>query len=134
MAGNINNTCQELMEDVPDAVACGIVDLNSGMLLGVHHSVPYFTQAYLDAVAAAAVDMFRGKNVKRVEELLSKTRGKPVRDTFEEVFVSTPMSYHFMKIVKEKHALIVLVTRKTTNQGMGWAAIRGAVDRVIEVL
>ena len=63
--------CKSLVDKVDDCLACGVVDLNTGMLMGVHHTVPYFTQAYLDAVAAAAVEMFRGKNVRRVEELLS---------------------------------------------------------------
>jgi hypothetical protein len=111
-------------EKVDDCLAVGVVDLNTGMLMGVHHSVPYFTQAYLDAVAAAAVEMFRGKNVRRVEELLSGQRGEAIKDSFEEIFISSPKVFHFMATVKDKGAVVVMVTKKTVNQGMGWAAIR----------
>lgn len=116
--------CKQLVEKVDDCLAVGVVDLNTGMLMGVHHTVPYFTQAYLDAVAAAAVEMFRGKNVRRVEELLGQQRGEPIKDSFEEVFVSSPKTFHFMTTIREKSAVVVMVTKKTVNQGMGWASLR----------
>lgn len=119
--------CRALQERVDDCLAVGVVDLNTGMLMGVAHNVPHFTQAYLDAVAAAAVEMFRGKNVRRVEELLSKQRGEELRDSFEEIFISSPKVFHFMTIIQEKGAAVVMVTRKTTNQGMGWASLRNAI-------
>ncbi|MEK6235806.1 MAG: hypothetical protein N2C14_13945 [Planctomycetales bacterium] len=127
---NCTEICKATVEDVSDALACGVVDLNTGMLMGVHHTVPYFTQAYLDAVAGAAVDMFRGKNVRRVEELLSKQRGTDIKDSFEEVFISSPMVYHFMSQVPGKEAVTVLITKKTTNQGMGWAALRKSLEDI----
>jgi hypothetical protein len=118
------DVCKSILEKVEDCVAVGVVDLNTGMLMGVHHTVPYFTQAYLDAVAAAAVEMFRGKNVRRVEELLAQQRGEPVKDSFEEIFISSPKVFHFMATIKEKGAVVVMITKRTVNQGMGWAAIR----------
>jgi DNA-binding response OmpR family regulator len=131
---NVNKVCEKIVDDVQDALACGVVDLNTGMLMGVHHTVAYFTQSYLDAVAAAAVDMFRGKNVKRVEKLVSQHRGKEITDAFEEIFVSSPGVFHFMKALKGKGAVVVLVTRKTTNQGLGWASLRIACDDIIAAL
>lgn len=116
--------CRSILEKVDDCLAVGVVDLNTDMLMGVYHSVPYFTQAYLDAVAAAAVEMFRGKNVRRVEEMLSQQRGEVIKDSFEEIFISSPKVFHFMATIKDKGAVVVMVTKKTVNQGMGWAAIR----------
>jgi hypothetical protein len=124
------DVCKRIHESVDDALAVGVVDLNTGMLMGVYHSVPYFTQAYLDAVAAAAVEMFRGKNVRRVEELLGTQRGAPIKDSFEEIFISSPQVYHFMVSIREKSAVVVMVTKKTTNQGMGWAVLRNKIDVV----
>lgn len=126
--------CKGVVENVSDCVAVGVVDLNTGMLMGVHHTVAHFTQAYLDAVAAAAVDMFRGKNVRRVEEMLSKQRGSEIKDSFEEIFISSLHVYHFMKLIREKEAVVVMVTRKTTNQGMGWAALRMALEDLRKTL
>lgn len=128
---NYNEFCSNLVSEVTDSVGAAIVDLNSGLLMGVHHTVPYFTQAYLDAVAAAAVDMFRGKNITRVETLLSKQRGDAnhVR-TMEEVHMSTIKTFHFMKVVPGKDLLVVLITKKTSNMGMGWSAVRMAVSDI----
>lgn len=131
---NTIDACRAIVDKVDDCVAVGVVDLNTGMLMGVHHVVPYFTQAYLDAVAAAAVEMFRGKNVRRVEELLGSQRGTPIKDSFEEIFVSSPKVFHFMAIIKAKGAVVVMVTRKSANQGMGWAALRanlGVIERTL---
>jgi hypothetical protein len=126
--------CRTVLDKVDDCLAVGVVDLNTGMLMGVHHSVPYFTQAYLDAVAAAAVEMFRGKNVRRVEEMLSQQRGEPIKDSFEEIFISSPKVFHFMATIKNKGAVVVMVTKKTVNQGMGWAAIRTNLNAIKDTL
>jgi hypothetical protein len=131
---NLNAVCNEVVDDVTDAIACAVVDLNSGMLMGVQHRVSYFTQTYLDAVAAAAVDMFRGKNVRRVEQLLSKHRGTEVKDTFQEIFINSTTVIHFMKLLPEKEVVVVLVTRKTTNQGMGWAGLRAGCQDILDSL
>jgi len=127
---NTTDVCRAVVEKVDDCLAVGVVDLNTGMLMGVHHAVPYFTQAYLDAVAAAAVEMFRGKNVRRVEELLSVQRGEPVKDSFEEIFISSAKTFHFMATLRDKGAVVVMVTRKTVNQGMGWAAVRNNLGAI----
>jgi len=126
--------CKQIQEKVDDCVAVGVVDLNTGMLMGVHHTVPYFTQAYLDAVAAASVEMFRGKTVRRVEELLSTQRGEAIKDSFEEVFISSAKVFHFMAIIKDKSAVVVMVTKKSTNQGAGWAALRTNQDAIRKTL
>jgi hypothetical protein len=127
---NTNDMCRALHDKVDDCLAAGVVDLNTGMLMGVFHTVPYFTQAYLDAVAAAAVEMFRGKNVRRVEELLSQQRGQPIKDSFEEIFISSPKVFHFMLAIKDKESVIVMITKKTVNQGMGWASLRANIASI----
>lgn len=128
----IDEVCQAVTGKVDGALACAVVDLSSGMLLGVHHTVPYFTQSYVDAVAAAAVDMFRGKNVSRVEDLLSKQRGEEIRHLVKEVQMTTERTYHFMLVIPEKpNSLVVLITGKTTNLGMGWSGVRGALPELV---
>ena len=50
----INDVMRELVDSIDGGLACSVVDLESGLMLGAHHTVPYFTQSYIDAVAAAA--------------------------------------------------------------------------------
>ena len=125
---SLNDVCKEIIDTVDGATGCAVVDLNNGLMLGQAHNVPYFTQTYLDAVAAAAVEMFRGKNVAAVEKLLSSQRGETVEKTIQEVQMSTTGTYHFMSLVPEKpDALAVLVTTRKANLGSGWAALRKAL-------
>jgi hypothetical protein len=128
---SINEICKEVVDNVDGALGCGVVDLTTGLLLGVAHNVPYFTQSYLDAVAAAAVDMFRGKTVSVVEQLLSSTRGSKVEHSLKEVQMTTDRTYHFMSIIKDKpNCLVVLITKTSTNLGMGWNALRSRTQAI----
>lgn len=134
MSDALNSICQSVVEELDDSLACGVVDLNTGRLMGVHHIVPYFTQSYLDAVSAAAVGLFRGKTVQRVEQLLSKQRGSEVKDSFEEVFITSTKVFHFMKVIDGKDAAVVLVTKKTTLQANGWVTLRGALPKIKDAM
>lgn len=121
----LDEILQQVVNNVDGALGCAVVDLNSGLLMGVAHNVPYFTSSYLEAVAAAAVDMVRGKNVRAVESLLSSQRGKPMENSIQEIQMTTENTYHFMATISDKpNNLIVLITSKSTNLGMGWAAVR----------
>lgn len=128
---NLNSICMNILKEVNESLGVAVVDLNSGLLLAVAHNVPYFTQSYLDAVAAAAVDMFRGKTVSTVEKLLSNQRGQEVRHMIKEVQMTTDGTYHFMSIVPGKeNALIVLITTRKANLGMGWSALRSSLTDI----
>ena len=128
---SLNDVCGTILNDVDGALGIAVVDLSTGLLLAVAHNVPYFTQSYLDAVAAAAVDMFRGKGVSGVEKLLSQQRGVPVENTIQEVQMSTEKTYHFMSVIPGKpNAMAVLITSRKANLGMGWAALRGKLPDI----
>jgi hypothetical protein len=128
---DINQICSEIVKTVDAALGCAVVDLNTGLLLGVSHNVPYFTQSYLDAVAAAAVDMFRGKTITAVEDMIANMRGNNKKDLIKEVQMTTEKTYHFMMVVPEKpNALVVLITSKKANLGMGWSSIRMAIPQI----
>ncbi|NOS89225.1 MAG: hypothetical protein HOP34_11940 [Methylococcaceae bacterium] len=127
----LDDILQTVVSNVDGALGCAVVDLNSGLLMGAAHNVPYFTSSYLEAVAAAAVDMLRGKNVRAVESLLSSQRGKTVEKTIQEIQMTTEKTLHFMAIVKDKpDYLVVLITSKATNLGMGWAAVRNNMSKI----
>ena len=128
---SINEVCKSIVNNVDDALAAGVVDLNTGLLLGVYHNIPYFTQSYLDAVAAAAVDMFRGKGISNVEKRLAQTRGEEVKNSMMEIQMATPKTLHFMSVIPGKpNSLAVLITGKGVNLGMGWAGLRSAINEL----
>jgi hypothetical protein len=127
----LDDILQGILRDVDGALGCAVVDVSNGLLLGVAHTVPYFTQSYLEAVAAAAVDMVRGKNVLAVESLLSSQRGRKVENSIKEIQMTTDGTYHFMAVVPDKpNSMVVLITNKKTNLGMGWSAVRINLPRI----
>lgn len=132
---SIDDVCQDVLRKVDDALGFAVVDLDSGLLLACAHNVPYFTQSYLDAVGGAAVDMFRGRTVSTVEELLAQQRGVAPQRLIKEIQMATDATYHFMTIVPTKpNALVVLITGRRANLGMGWSATRGAVAQLEPLL
>jgi len=128
---SLNEALRSLVDEVDGALGAAVVDLGSGLMLGAHHSIPYFTQSYVDAVAAAAVDMFRGKTITAVEKMLAAQRGEEMKYHVKEIQMTTDGTYHFMAVVPGKpNALLVLITKTSTNLGMGWTAVRKALAEV----
>jgi hypothetical protein len=125
---SLKDICVDVTKEVSEALGFAVVDISSGLMLAVAHNVPYFTQSYLDAVAAAAVDMFRGKTITNVEKLLSATRGKEVKHLVQEIQMTTESTFHFMALVPGKpQCLTVLITSRKANLGLGWSSLRKAL-------
>ena len=129
--GKMDDACRDVVTKVDGAVACGVVDLETGMLLGIHNIAQY-TQTLNEIVAAATMDLFRGANIGRVEQLVRAHRGQPENGEhyFQEIHVTSIHNYHFAKTLKGGRAVIMLVTKKTTNIGMGWAMLKSVLPSV----
>ncbi len=133
--GKIDDACKNVVNEVDGALACGIVDLDSGMLLGIHNAAGY-TQSLNELVAGATMDMFRGPNLVRIEQAVRAHRGQPEDGShyFDEIHVTSKNNFHFAKTIKNARYVIVLVTRKTTSLGMGWASLKAAIPTVEPLL
>jgi hypothetical protein len=129
--GRIDDACKSIVERVDGAVACGVVDLDTGMLLGIHNASQY-TQTMNEVVAAATMDMFRGSNINRIQQMVRAHRGVPENGEhyFQEVHITSAHNYHFAKAIRNGKAVIMLVTKKTTNIGMGWAELKSVIPTV----
>lgn len=129
----LDEICAQVYSEVDGAIAVAVVDLESGMPLSVYHHVAHFDQGYVDLVSAAAVDMFRGKTVRMVEEQLTKQRNKSAMHSIQEVQMTTAGTLHFMVVLPEhQHIVALLVTSRKTSPGMGWASLRRAVPLISE--
>ena len=129
--GKIDDSCKDVVNKVDGATACGVVDLSTGMLLGIHNSASY-TQTLNEIVAAATMDLFRGSGVAKVEKMVRQHRGVPEDGAhyFEEVHISSKHNFHFAKTIAGGKAVIMLVTKKTTNIGMGWAQLKSVIPDI----
>jgi len=131
---NLNDICKSITESVDHAYAAAVIDEETGLLLGVSANVTYFTQSYMDTVAAAAVELFRGKGVSTVEKMLGDLKGQTLRHTVKEIQMTTDHTYHFMTIVPDKPGILaVLVTGNEVNLGMGWAGLRSRLKEIADI-
>ncbi len=129
----INNT---LLNTLKGALACAIVNLENGTLNSVAHQIDHFDSGYIKAVSAAAVDMFRGRSVQTIESLLANRRNSDeIEKSVEQIQMTTTKTLHFMQVVPEHpDFLIVLVTDRDINPGLGWVAVRRLSDQVAPLL
>jgi hypothetical protein len=128
---SLTSVLEGCLKNTGEALCVAVVDLQSGLLIGGAHNVPYFTETYLDAVAAAAVDMFRGKTVAAVEKMLTGLRGSLVRNMIKEAQFATDGTYHFMATSPANpNALVVLITTRRAELTAGWTAIHGLLPAV----
>ena len=131
---NLNDICRSMTEEIDHALAAAIIDQETGLLLGVSHNVSYFTQSFLDAIAAASVDLFRGKAVGTVEKLLGQLKNEPPTHAVQEILLTTDHTYHFMSVVPDKPGILaVLVTGRKINLGMGWTGLRSRLKEIAEI-
>lgn len=130
----INELCEKLVSDVPDAIAANVVDLSSGMMLGGHF-LSNFTTDHFEAVSAAATALYRGKETLRVEGLVKAQRGVDADEHYiQEVQMTTTNFQHFIKKLPDKEAIVCLVTKTSTNLGMGWSALKAALGGFVPLV
>ncbi len=113
------------MAEVPKAVAAGVVDMSTGMLLGVK-TVDSHPHEVLDLVAAATKDLFEGDNVTAIENTFKRVRGVQTSERyFKEIMVmSTNLLHIFARLKRYEAAVVVVVCRADTNIGLALMKMR----------
>jgi predicted regulator of Ras-like GTPase activity (Roadblock/LC7/MglB family) len=110
---------QSLMSNVPKAIAAGVVDMDSGMLLAIK-TVDSHPQAVLDMVAAATKDLYEGDTVMNIENTFKKARGDSYSGHyFREIIVTSKNLLHiFARLDGQENVVAVVVARIDTNLGL----------------
>jgi hypothetical protein len=107
------------MKEIPKAVAAGVVDMASGMLLGVK-TIDSHPQEVLDMVAAGTKEMFEGENSLTIEKMFKKVRGVVSDERyFREIVVGSTNLLHFFSRMKANQGMVmVVVCRADANLGL----------------
>ncbi len=127
----LTDICKEIMNGHDGIQGCAILDLQSGLVLGVSHKLAGLNDAYVEAIAAAAVDLFRGPTVKAVENLLGSHFGKKVENSIQELQITTNDGFNFLSTVPGKpKALFFMGTDKSLTLGLGWTLLRANLTKV----
>jgi hypothetical protein len=117
---SLDNALADAQRAIPECVACGFVDMKTGMLLGAK-TVDSHPQEVLDLVAAATGELYQGQNVAAIEQLFKKARG--IADDghhyFQEIVILSDNLIHLFQRCKGNADLVlVVVSRVSANMGM----------------
>lgn len=130
---SLDAAVSDAVKSVPEAVACGVVDMGTGMLLGVK-TVDSHPQEVLDLVAAATSDLFQGPNVVTIEKLFKQSRGvgDDGRHYFQEIVVLSENLIHvFTRGKNNEGQVVVVVCRASANLGMVLSKGRQAAEKCL---
>lgn len=127
----LQQLCDVIVDDVDGALACALVDLETGLPLASRVAPGgLLNSASIEAISAAGADYFRGKAVRRLAGAMST---EPESNFVWELQTTTEDTYHFMSVVPgRQNTLMVLITDKTANLGLGWISMREALARIRE--
>jgi CheY-like chemotaxis protein len=124
----VDIACERIVNAVDGALACALIELGTGAVIGIHNSLGFSVEQG-EAVAAATVDLFRGVSSSRIESIvrLQSSGARSDDHAFEEVQLTSKYTHHFAKTLGSGRAVILLVTSRSTSLGMGWAQVRAAI-------
>lgn len=120
------------ISSIPECLAGGYVDIESGMLLTVK-TVDSHPSEVLDLVAAATTDLFAGPNVTLIEKMFNRSRGlaETGHHYFQEIIVNSDNLIHvFMRGKRYPNYVAVFVCRRSANLGMALTKARMAMPEL----
>lgn len=116
---SLDSALEKAVTSIPDCVAAGYVDLESGMLLAIK-TVDSHAQEVIDLLSAATADLFQGPNVQAIEKIFRRVRGvqEDGRHYFQEIIVTSENLLHVFLRGKNQSQVATFVCRKGANLGM----------------
>jgi DNA polymerase III delta prime subunit len=123
--------CAEVIEGVSEGLGCAVIDLESGLLVGISHVTSALPEALLDTMAASVAEVLRGRAVSIVEEMFAQFNGGKPKRLVESLQLTTDKAHIFTAVIPDKPGYVVaLVVGKKATLGSGWASIRSAMSRI----
>ncbi|MEO1231241.1 MAG: response regulator [Myxococcota bacterium] len=116
--------CVAMTAEIPEALAVALIELSSGLLLGLSNSAS-FSPEFERFIALFTRSLFRGPEVRHIEDTLSEQRGVLVAEGFVEEFVVTSRhTHHLAKVIAEGQVALMVVTPRRTAVEATWTSIR----------
>lgn len=117
---DLDAACRDVMSNVDGALACAMVDLENGLLIGFHAADR--SKPLEEALTQATIDL-----------LCRRSAGAPSQGLSVialEAHVMSERSYHFAKVLDGGKAAIMLVTNRSTNAALGSAQLKAAIPKI----
>lgn len=121
---SLDKDLEKIISEVPKAVAAGVVDMDSAMLLGIKTTGSHPADVF-DFLAAATHDIFEGENVQTIEQIFKKARGvTSERHYFQEFLIMSDNLIHYFGRCKTNSMVLGVVCSKDANIGLVLAKSR----------
>lgn len=116
---SIENALKTAMETIPDCVAAGYVDMETGMLLGASVNDQADAEA-LDTLAIAVANLFQGRGVSAFEALLRQSEGAASENPgFGEIAVFSKDRLNiFLRTQAYPDHVVCYICRNSANVGL----------------
>jgi CheY-like chemotaxis protein len=130
----LDQACRRIAAFVTGALACALVDLDSGLLLGLSE-VPR-AESTGALLARSTHGLFRGPAATALDELVQAVSvpGGNVSQGVDELQVSTAATLHFCRRLAGGRHAIALVTNRSTNLAMVWLQLRSTLPALEQLL
>ena len=127
----LQELCAQTVADVDGCLGCSVVDLETGLPLGIEVAPRSIVgQEAMELMSAAGADYFRGRMVWQLE--LAMTGSQSATSFVQEIQTTTEHTSIFMSVVPGREdTLLVLITDKAANLGLGRIAMRQALARIV---
>ena len=127
----LQELCAQTVADVDGCLGCSVVDLETGLPLGIEVAPRSIVgQEAMELMSAAGADYFRGRMVWQLE--LAMTGSQSAASFVQEIQTTTEHTSIFMSVVPGREdTLLVLITDKAANLGLGRIAMRQALARIV---
>lgn len=114
---------RDVLTTVPKAVAAGVVDLASGLMLSIR-TVQSLPRNVLEILAPTTRELFEGEMVTSIENQLKAARGVTSDERyFQEMLIASSHLWHYFARLK-KHPRIVLCVVTTLDVNFGMFLVR----------
>lgn len=122
--------CEQTVADVDGCLGCSVVDLETGLPLGIKVAPRSIVgQEAMELMSAAGADYFRGRMVWQLE--LAMTGSQSASSFVQEIQTTTEHTSIFMSVVPGREdTLLVLITDRAANLGLGRIAMRQALAHI----
>jgi CheY-like chemotaxis protein len=130
----LDQACKGITAFVTGALACAIVDLDSGLLLGMSEVARAESIGAL--LARSTHGLFRGPAASALDDLVTglTVPGGDAAQGVDEVQVSTAATLHFCRKLAGGKQAIALITNRSTNLAMVWLQLRSTLPALEQLL
>ncbi len=116
---SLESALASAIETIPDCIAAGYIDMETGMLLGIDASDQDSADA-LENLALAVANLFKGRGTKGIENLLrSANIGDADHPGFGEIAVFSNDRLHiFLRTKEYPDHVVCYICRDSANIGL----------------